>query len=146
MRRRHPPRTPWPPPRGGALNDFASLDEALERYQGRGPFAQVDPEVLGDYVRDAFRPTTEGVTLKTPGEVEARVFEGVDVTVFGQLGAVTCPVTVVGSGDGAPPARAAPLVAAALRKGRFHSWSDRTHFGPFEDPARAAGEIIAALA
>lgn len=126
-------------------HDFASIDEAIERYTGRGPFADVDPEALRDYVVHGFRPTADGVTLKTPGEQEARTFEGVDLELFSHLGAMTIPVTVVGSGDGGPPALAAPMVADALPNGRLSPWPDRSHFGPLEDPARAAAEILATL-
>ncbi|MEQ8841774.1 MAG: alpha/beta hydrolase [Acidimicrobiales bacterium] len=126
--------------------DFASLDEVIERYTGRGPFAAVDPVVLRDYITHGFRPTADGVTLTTTGENEARTFEGADLELFPRLHEIGVPVTVVGSGDGAPPALAAPLVAAELPAGRLVSWPDRSHFGPFEDPARAAAEIIAALA
>ncbi len=40
---------------------------------------------------------------------------------------------------------AAPMVAEALPHGRLTPWPDRTHFGPLEDPGRAAAEILAAL-
>lgn len=126
-------------------HDFGSVEEVLERYTGRGPFAEVEPAALRDYVVHGFRPTDDGVTLKTTGEMEARTFEGIDLGLFGRLDEVSIPVTVVGSGDGMPPATVAPLVAAALAAGTFSPWPDRTHFGPFEDPARAANEILATL-
>lgn len=142
-----------PPPRQNPLaegarrrrHDFASIDEVVERYTGRGPFAAVDPEALRDYVVHGFRSTPDGVTLKTTGENEARTFEGLDTTLFERLGEIDIPVTVVGSGDGGPPATVAPAVADALAGGTPTSWPDHTHFGPFEDPARAAAEIRAAL-
>lgn len=125
--------------------DFASFDEAMARYTDRPPFTDVDPRVLHDYVIHGFRPTAEGVTLKCAPETEARVFEGIDLTLFHRLGEIESPVVVVGSGDGGPPARAAALVAAALPHGTLRQWADRSHFGPFEDPARAAGAILEAL-
>lgn len=126
-------------------HDFASIDEVIERYAGKGPFAAVDPATLRDYVVHGFRETAEGVALKTTGENEARTFEGIDLDVFGRLGELSMPVTVVGSGDGAPPATVAPRVAAALSAGAFTPWPDHSHFGPFEDPDRAATEILAAI-
>lgn len=126
-------------------HDFASYAEVIERYTGRGPFAAVDPAALRDYVVHGFRETGDGVTLKTTGENEARTFEGIDLALFERLGDVTIPVTVIGSGDGAPPALVAPMVADALPAGTFASWPDHSHFGPFEDPERAAAEILAAL-
>ncbi len=126
--------------------DFLSFDQAIARYLDRPPFTHVDPRVLHDYVIHGFRETDEGVTLKCTPEMEARVFEGIDLTVFDRLGEIGTDVTVVGSGDGDPPAQAAPLVAARLPHGELRGWPDRTHFGPFEDPARAAAEIVTALA
>lgn len=126
-------------------HDFGSIDEVLDRYRGKRPFAAVDPAALRDYVVHGFRESGSGVTLKTTGENEARTFEGIDLTVYDRLGEVDIPVTVVGSGDGMPPARVAPAVAAALPRGVFTPWPDRSHFGPFEDPARAATEIRRAL-
>lgn len=126
-------------------HDFGSIDEVIERYTGKGPFVDVDPAALRDYVVHGFRTTADGVTLKTTGENEARTFEGIDLTIFDHLGAVDIPVTVVGSGDGMPPAEIAPMVAAALPNGTLTPWPDHTHFGPFEDPARAAEEIRHAL-
>lgn len=126
-------------------HDFASLEDVVERYTGRGPFAAVDPAALRDYVEHGFRSTADGVTLKTTGENEARTFEGLDLDLFAHLGDITIPVTVVGSGDGMPPALVAPDVAAALPNGTLAGWPDRSHFGPLEDPRRAAAEILEAV-
>lgn len=126
-------------------HEFASFDEVIDRYTGRPPFTDVDPHVLHDYVVHGFRSTASGVTLKTTGESEARVFEGIDLTVYDQLGRIRTPVTVVASGDGHDPARVAPQVAEQLANGEFVSWPDRTHLGPFEDPARAAASILATV-
>lgn len=126
-------------------HDFASIDEVMERYNGRGPFTNVDAAALRDYVVHGFRETDDGVTLKTTGENEARTFEGIDLDVFGRLGEVAVAVTVVGSGDGAPPAQIAPRVAEFLPRGLLTPWPDRSHFGPLEDPDRATVEILAAL-
>ncbi|MDW3219817.1 MAG: alpha/beta hydrolase [Acidimicrobiales bacterium] len=124
---------------------FDSIDEIIERYASKPPFDAVDPAALRDYVVHGFRARDDGVTLKTTGENEARTFEGVDTSVFERLSEITMPVTVVGSGDGMPPAVVAPQVADALPHGVLTPWPDRTHFGPFEDPARAAADIRRAL-
>ena len=126
-------------------HDFDSFEAAIERLTGRGPFAEVEPRMLRDYVEHGFRPTTEGVTLKSPGEMEARVFEGIDLQLFDHLGEIGIDVMVAGSGDGGHPAQVAPRVVDALPHGRFEPWPDHSHFGPFEDSARAAAAIISAL-
>ncbi len=124
---------------------FASRDAAYDRYASKPPFSGVAPEALRSYVVHGFRDTVDGVTLKCPGEQEARVFEGVDTTVFGRLHEVTPPITVVGSGDGEGPAVLAPAIATNLTDGHAEVWTDRSHFGPLEDPARTADSILAAL-
>lgn len=125
--------------------DFGSFDEVVDRYRTRPLFAGVPEPVLRDYVELGFRETDDGVTLKMRPETEARAFEGVDPEIFGRLSAVDCPITVIGSGGADPASHTAPLVAEALPHGRFSSWPDNTHLGPFEDPERAAEEIVAAL-
>lgn len=126
-------------------NEFPSVEAAIDRLTGRGPFAHVHPEMLRDYVEYGFRPSTEGITLKASGEMEARVFEGIDLDLFGRLGNVAIEVTVAGSGDGGNPAQIAPLVAEALPHGHLEPWPEHTHFGPLEDPRRAAAALRDAL-
>lgn len=125
---------------------FDSVEAAIDRYRGRGPFASVVPQVLRDYVEYGFRAEGDGITLKASGETEARVFEGIDLDLFDRLPEIGIDVTVVGSGDDGHPAKIAPLIAEALPHGRLDLWPDRTHSGPFEDPQRCAAAIIAALA
>ncbi len=120
---------------------FDSFDAAIERYGSRPPFDGVDPEMLDDYVRHGFREVADGVTLKCLPEHEARVFSNVRLDIFPQLEKLTMPITVVGSGDGRPPAVVARQIAAALLNGTLSEWNDHTHFGPFEDPGLAADEI-----
>ena len=124
---------------------FESFEAIIERYGSRPPFRGIDPEMLEDYVRHGFRQTDDGVTLKCAPEDEARVFSNVRIDVFPQLHKLTMPITVVGSGDGRPPADVARQVAAALPNGTLSEWNDLTHFGPFEDPARAIAEIRALI-
>jgi len=126
--------------------EFDSVDAAIERYTGRGPFASVVPQALRDYVEYGFRPEGDGITLKARGETEARVFEGIDLDLFDRLPEIKIDVTVVGSGDEGNPAQIAPLIAEALPHGHLDLWPDRTHSGPFEDPQRTATAIIASLA
>ncbi len=125
---------------------FASREQAYEHYASKPPFSRVHPDALRAYVDHGFRDTDDGVTLKCTGEQEARVFEGVDTSIFDRLGEIAPPITVVGSGDGECPADLAPTIAARLGDGRADAWPDRTHFGPLEDPRRAADAIREALA
>jgi len=126
-------------------NDFSSRAEARERYAAKPPMAAFTPAALDAYVDHGFVDTDDGVSLKCPGEQEARVYEGNDMSVFARLTAVEAAVHVVGSGDGGPPAQIAPLIADAVPGARFARWDDTTHFAPFEDPGRCAAAIGAAL-
>lgn len=145
------------PPRPGGVNPladsarrrrevFASRDEAYERYAARPPFAGCDPEALRAYVDFGFRDQPDGtVILKCRGETEAAVFEQARHSTFERLDAVATVVTVAASGDGAPPALVAPLVAAALPRATVEHYPDLTHFAPMEAPDRIAAAIAHAL-
>ncbi len=126
-------------------HDFDSFDEAIERYTQAAPFALVSRNVIRDYVADGFFQTDTGITLKTSGETEARLFEGVDLELFEQLRSVAAPFTVATSQDGGPPSSVAEQITDQLPNARSVVWPDNTHFGPLEDPRRAATEILAAV-
>ena len=126
-------------------HDFDSFDQAIERYAQAAPFARVSRDVIRDYVVDGFRETDTGITLKTSGETEARLFEAVDLELFGQLPSVAAPIAVAASADGGPPSTVAEQITDQLPNARSVVWPDNTHFGPFEDPQRAAAEILAAV-
>jgi len=126
---------------------FDSRDEAFDRYSSRPPFSGVDPEALRAYVDHGFADDpTGGVVLKCPGEIEAQVFESTVIGLSPRLGGIQTEITVVQSGDGGMPAAVAPGVADALPNGKLVTWPDRSHFGPFEDPERAATDIRNSLA
>jgi len=121
---------------------FETRDEAFERYSSRLPFSEVDPEALRAYVDHGFADDpTGGVMLKCPGEIEAQVFESTVAGLSIRLGEIQTEITVVQSGDGGMPATVAAGVADALPNGKLSTWPDRSHFGPFEDPERAAADI-----
>lgn len=125
---------------------FDSHDAVFERYSSRPPFSMVDPTALRCYIDHGFRPQEDGtVILKCRGEVEASVFDSSRTGVFDRLDGVATEYTVVGGGDGGPPARIARPAAEALPNGRFIAADDLTHFGPLEDPTRVAGWIEEAL-
>jgi pimeloyl-ACP methyl ester carboxylesterase len=127
---------------------FPSRAAARANYAAKPPLGRFRADALDAYVDHGFRdlPGGDGVELKCAPEVEAAVFErGGEHGAFARLGEVACPVTVVGSGDGAPPSWAAQHVAAALPRGRCVTMDDLTHFGPMEDPDAVAAAIAADL-
>jgi pimeloyl-ACP methyl ester carboxylesterase len=128
---------------------FPDLAAARANYASKPPLGAFRPDALDAYVEGGFRPAggpDGGVELKCAPEVEASVFDmGGGHGGFAHLGEVACPVTVVASGDGAPPARAAEFVAEALPQGRLVTMPELTHFGPMEDPKAVAAAVAADL-
>ena len=126
---------------------FAGRDQAFDNYAAKRPFDKAKPEALRAYVDHGFEDLSDGtVRLKCRGETEARVFE-LSVTDTGdRLGELTCPFTVVASGDGFPPALMAPWVADHLGAGILERMEHLSHFAPMEDPERVAASIRTALA
>jgi pimeloyl-ACP methyl ester carboxylesterase len=130
---------------------FPDVATARANYASKRPLNGFRADALDAYVGHGFRPATGpdgvgGVELKCAPEVEASIFEmGGGHGGFARLGEVACPVTVVASGDGAPPAMAAGLVAEALPDGRLVTMPELTHFGPMEDPEAVASALAADL-
>jgi pimeloyl-ACP methyl ester carboxylesterase len=88
-------------------------------------------------VEHGFRPTERGtVTLKCEPEFESRTFEnGSTNGVFGRLGALRCPVLILGgvtTDEG--PASMVERVADAISGAEQRRYNQLSHFGPMEDP------------
>jgi pimeloyl-ACP methyl ester carboxylesterase len=124
---------------------FASRDEAYENYAGKPPLDELTHEALRAYVDFGFLDRPDGsVELACEPEHEARIFEGgARQDAFARLGEVDCPVLVMsGSSEENPPGLIAPAVAAALPEGRLRVLPRLSHFGPMQDPAAVAHEIV----
>jgi pimeloyl-ACP methyl ester carboxylesterase len=145
-----------PRPRANPLADtarrrranFPSRAAALDNYGSKPPLHTLHPDALAAYVEHGFRELPDGsVELKCDPDTEARVFNsGISHGAFARLGDVQCPVTVCASGDGAPPATVAGLVADALPHGRLEQFPQLTHFGPMEAPETIAQSLRKMLA
>jgi lipase len=133
-------------------NQWASSDEMFERFRGRPPFSDWDPAVLRDYCDYGLVPAAEGYVLACPPEIEASIYEASgldDANLYGKLGAIDVPVTVVRSARpmqavgaaidmGASPT--APDLASHFRHGR-DIVTPFSHFIPMEAPALIADYI-----
>jgi pimeloyl-ACP methyl ester carboxylesterase len=131
-------RRPWFPDRRAAYSNFTA----------KPPLDSLDPAALRAYVDHGLRdlPDGEAVELKCTPEVEALVFDGgLSHDASDRLGELRAHVTVAVSGDARGPARAGPLIAAAIPHGRLERHPQLTHFGPMEDPPRIADAIRGAL-
>lgn len=125
--------------------EFASIDDAVERFVSKPPFSGCDPATVRAYVEIGSYPIDGGIRLSCEGENEARVYETGEPIDFERLGQLVMPTVVASgampdSGD-ALPAQMAPLVAEALGNCRFERHDELTHFGPMEAPAEIAASI-----
>ena len=128
---------------------FDSYNQAFDHYASKRPLNQFDPAVLRNYVDYGFAPvklpdgTDVGIELRCTPEMESATFAAsVNSGLWSQLPDIDVPVVVIGSGDDDGPALIAPLVAERLGNGRFVSFPEQDHFGPFVRPDLLAGEVL----
>lgn len=127
---------------------FASREEALARYASRPPLGAFRADALSAYVTHGFADASDGtVTLKCTPESEAAVFEASGKPQIAEMGPVSVPVVVArGERDASPgPADFADAVAASLGNGTLRRYPHVGHFGPFQDPATIAEDVVAAF-
>jgi hypothetical protein len=126
---------------------FASVQEAVDRFCSKPPFAECEPEAVWAYVELGTAPQPDGtVKLTCTGETEASIYESNERLDFTQFSTIACPVVVaagaaVAMGNELPP-MVAPLVAEAVGDGRFEVLSGVTHFAPMEDGALVARSML----
>jgi pimeloyl-ACP methyl ester carboxylesterase len=123
---------------------FSSLGEARSHLEGRGLFAQFSPDAFDAFLSGGLVPAPDGgVELACRAEDEARAYAAAaDLRSWERLGAVACPVRVLGGA--ASPAVPRPdleAIADRLGAGGPEVVPALGHFGPFEDPAAIAADI-----
>jgi len=130
---------------------FASVDEAVDRFRSKPPFASCEPQAVRAYVEIGTAPRPDGtVELTCSGETEASIYETNERLDFSEFATITCPV-VVGAGDAVAtgnelPLLLAPRVAEALGDGQLEVLPGVTHFAPMEDGRLVARSILGHLA
>jgi pimeloyl-ACP methyl ester carboxylesterase len=126
---------------------FASREDALESFRGRGPFARWTPAALEAYIDHGFRDEDGSWRLKCDPEVEAEFYRSATVHgAWDRLGEVTCPVTVVGGEDSAThPRDFLERQAGRFRAARLEMVPGATHFVPMERPEAVARLVRDAL-
>jgi pimeloyl-ACP methyl ester carboxylesterase len=125
---------------------FASRQEALEKFSSRGPFAALDAAVLETYVDKAFEHHSDGtISLKLAPDDEAEVY----VMASAHDGYVRLPEvrtrTTVAHGATSTSFTETHMRAVAdrLPDGSFAQWNDVGHFGPLEHPREFAEAVVA---
>ncbi|HEX8770699.1 MAG TPA: alpha/beta hydrolase [Acidimicrobiales bacterium] len=124
---------------------FPSREEAYENYASKPPFSWMDEQVLRAYVDHGLVEADDGtVTLACRPEVEARIYlQGAANDSFSSLADVDCPVVVArGTERGAIERPITEAQVGALPNGRLEDLDGLSHFGPLEDPSRAAAMVL----
>jgi pimeloyl-ACP methyl ester carboxylesterase len=130
---------------------FASVQDAVDRFRSKPPFARCELDAVRAYVEHGTTPQPDGtVRLTCSGETEASIYETNERLDFSQFAAIDCPIVVaagnaVAAGNELPQMLAAD-VADALGNGRLEVLPDVTHFAPMEDGALVARSIREHLA
>jgi pimeloyl-ACP methyl ester carboxylesterase len=128
---------------------FASFDDALDRYRGRGAFATWPEETLIDYLHGGLVSTGNGteVRLACTGEWEARTFQNSPPGIARLAADVRCPLTLLHAGAGALDGTARPAEIATVVRlkpdAKIVSVPDTSHFLPMEKPEAVQAEILA---
>jgi pimeloyl-ACP methyl ester carboxylesterase len=127
---------------------FESREEAAANFREKPPFSGFDPRALSAYLECGFAEQPGGaVALRCPPDVEAQMYRmGVTHDGFQRLPRVACPVTVArGERSDALGEEVVADQVAALTRGRAVELPGLTHFGPLEDPARVAADVLDAF-
>lgn len=125
---------------------FASRDEAYENFATKAPLASLHPDALRAYVERGFADAGDGaVRLKCGPEVESAIYRrGLVHDGFDRLRQLRCPTTVARGGRSlAVETTVIDAQVAALPIGRAVRFPDLGHFGPLEDPAAVAVQMLA---
>jgi pimeloyl-ACP methyl ester carboxylesterase len=144
-----PPETPPAPPEGRSVwvegtrkrrRDFSSIDDAIENFASKAPFAGWTRDSLRAYVEHGFHRLDGGaLRIKMDPEDEARMYLMTPNPVWDHLARVRCPVVVAGGKPVQPtPSAWTTRIAEQLPRARVETYDDLTHMGPFEAPERIA--------
>jgi pimeloyl-ACP methyl ester carboxylesterase len=115
---------------------FSSRAEALYRFAGRPPFAQMRSGFVTSYIDNGFADDADGdgITLCCLPEHEAQTFEAGRIVSFEQVKGVCTPTVVAIGRDSAGPARLGRALAEGLTAGQLIRYAGLDHLGPFQDP------------
>lgn len=125
---------------------FASLDEARGHFAGRGLFSDFSPEALEGYLQGGLRQGDDGqMVLSCRPEDEAAIYEGGGAhDAWAALGRLQCPLRLLG-GEASPavPPPELARIQAEVPGSEVRVYPGLAHFGPFQQPAVAADDILA---
>lgn len=120
---------------------FASLDEAEQRFRGRGPFARWTDGALSAYLQFGTVPDPDGGRrLACPPDIEAEFYRAATThAAWERLPEITCPVTlVVGEDSDSHPPDFVERLADRFQNCSTTVIEEATHFVPMEKPTEVA--------
>jgi pimeloyl-ACP methyl ester carboxylesterase len=140
-----PAHLPLPPERAAAIarlvegarrrrTRWPSRAAARAQWAARGFFSRWDPRALDLYALDGLRERADGVELKCPAAIEARIFAagpGLDVLALAR--GVTTPALLLWAARGDFPRPLFEAVAAVMARARVET-VDAGHLIPMERP------------
>ncbi|HEX9683045.1 MAG TPA: alpha/beta hydrolase [Acidimicrobiales bacterium] len=128
---------------------FATRDEALANFASKPPMQRFHHEALAAYVEHGLidSPDGSGVTLACQPRHEAQVYLMQSAhAAWRHLPETTCRIEVVcGEHSAAIGPALAQMLVDRLPNAELRVMEGWDHFGPLEDPARAAAEVSAWL-
>jgi pimeloyl-ACP methyl ester carboxylesterase len=124
---------------------FASLDEAAQRFRGRGPFARWTDDALSAYLRfGTVAESDGGRRLACAPDIEAEFYRAATThAAWERLPEISCPVSlVVGEDSDSHPLEFVRRLADRFQDCQTTVIGGATHFVPMEKPKEVA-EVIA---
>jgi pimeloyl-ACP methyl ester carboxylesterase len=121
---------------------FASLEEALTLYRGRGAFKTWPDETLRDYLRGGLVPADGAMRLACRPAWEAQDFRSTPPGVSELAAQLHCPVTLIHAADGTASQSEVAIFKHLHPPTRIVSKEGATHFLPMEFPELVREEIV----
>lgn len=132
-------------------NQWNSVEEMIERFRNRPPFASWKPQVLRDYCEFGLLPGDHGLVLACPPPVEASIYaesNAPESDLYSEIPKIGQPVTVMRAGIERRPgvfelasSPTAADLAAKFRHGRDILLPGQSHYIPMEVPERVVQEL-----
>ncbi len=124
---------------------FASFDEALNGYRGRGAFRTWPEEVVADYLRGGLVGTGNGseMRLACAREWEAANFRNAPAGISKLSAELKCPMTLLYAADGTASPDEIAAIGRLKPDTKLVGVPNTTHFLPMEKPDAVRSEIAA---
>ncbi len=125
---------------------FASKEEVLQSYRGRGAFKTWLPGFLEDYVDGGFAPQPDGsMVLRCAPAWEAASFAAQRHDLRGALRALRVPGRMLVAEHGSTSARGIPMLRACAPTMAAEVVPGSSHFIPMEQPGLVRARMLALM-